>query len=127
MRQAQAQAQPTSAFGQHHSQSQPHNPWAAFGQSGTGFGGFQQQPQQRYGGGRLPTPPDEDDEMGMDQDDEDEEWEAESDDEDFDGRAGQRYQGDGQGLSQDKRAFSMTSLDEQQQAASLWQRGRRKT
>jgi hypothetical protein len=126
------QAQPTSAYGQQflqRSQQQPqqinHNPWAGFGQSGA-FAPQQSQ-HQRYGGGRLPTPPDEDDEMDMEMDEEDDT--DDEDDFDVDGRAGQRYDGGGggEGFSQDKRTFSMSELNEQQQAASLWQRGRRKT
>jgi hypothetical protein len=127
--------QQPSAFSQQFAKPQESNPWAAFQMPSNGFG-FQSQPQpqfqfqspnQRFGVGRIPTPPDEDDEMEMDT-----EMDEESDGEDqFDGRAqaGQRASGFGQGVGgmEDKRAFSMTQLDHDQQAAALWQRGRRKT
>ena len=75
----------------------------------------------------MPTPPDEDEEMDMDNN-----MDEESDEEDeFDGRAqaGQRASGFGQGGAgmEDKRAFSLTQIDHDQQTATSWQRGRRKT
>lgn len=130
--------QSNSAFGQQYTKPQESNPWAAFQMPSNGFGfqSFQtQQPQsktfqspvQRFGQGRMPTPPDEDDEMAMDTDMMDEE---EVDDQ-FD-EPQQRASGFGQGNGggggmEDKRAFSLTQLDHDQQAAALWQRGRRKT
>jgi hypothetical protein len=132
--------QQSSAFSQQFAKPQESNPWAAFQMPSNGFG-FQSQSQhhsqpqqqqfnspnhhQRFGVGRIPTPPDEDEEMEMDT-----EMDEESDGEDeFDGRAqaGQRASGFGQGGMEEKRAFSLTQLDHDQQAATAWQRGRRKT
>jgi hypothetical protein len=129
--------QQPSAFGQQFTKPQETNPWAAFQMPSNGFG-FQSQhlsqpqqqyqsPAQRFGQGRMPTPPDEDEEMDMDDN-----MNEESDGEDeFDGRAqaGQRASGFGQGGvgMEDKRAFSLTQIDHDQQTATSWQRGRRKT
>lgn len=132
--------QQPSAFGQSQQFTKPQesNPWAAFQMPSNGFG-FQSQhqyhqpqqqfasPNQRFGVGRIPTPPDEDEEMDMDT-----EMNEGSDDEDeFDGRGqtGHRASGFGQGAGgmEEKRAFSLTQLDHDQQATALWQRGRRKT
>ena len=76
----------------------------------------------------MPTPPDEDDEIDMD-DDMDMSDDEDEDDFDQDNRAGQRASGFGGCGMEDKRAFSLTQLDHDQQAAAvaLWQRGRRKT
>jgi hypothetical protein len=138
--QAQEQAwQPQqSAFSQQYHKPQETNAWAAFQtpSTGTGFGfGYQhqtvQQPlqgqyQQRFGTGRMPTPPDEDEEIEMD---DDMDMSDDEDDFDQDDRAGQRACGLGGGGFEEKRAFSLTQLDHDQQAAAvaLWQRGRRKT
>lgn len=129
--------QQPSAFNQQYTKPQEANPWAAFQMPSNGFG-FQSQhhsqpqqqyqsPAQRFGQGRMPTPPDEDEEMEMDDNMDDE-----SDGEDeYDGRAqaGQRASGFGQGGvgMEDKRAFSLTQIDQDQQTATSWQRGRRKT
>jgi len=126
--------QSTSTFGQQYTKPQESNPWAAFQMPSNGFA-FQSQPQaqqqfqspaQRFGQGRMPTPPDEDDEMGMDTDMMDEE-EVEDEFDEPAQRASGFGQGGGGGGMEDKRAFSLTQLDHDQQAAALWQRGRRKT
>lgn len=112
------------------------NPWAAFGRSTNGFGAgcafthTQSTPTQRYGGGRMPTPPDEDDEMMSDV--EDVLDDGDDDEDDFEREEARRYgsappQRSFGELAEDKRALSMSGLDEQERVAALWQRGRRKT
>lgn len=73
----------------------------------------------------MPTPPDEDDEMMSDVEDV-------LDDDDFDQEDNRRYasepvQGAFGQMGEDKRALSMSELNEQERVAALWQRGRRKT
>lgn len=107
-------------------ESSSSNPWAAFGRSTNGFGTYQLpnagSSQQRYGGGRMPTPPDEDDEMMSDEE------------EDEDDMPQARYGSEPAGqsgveaaMAAEKRALSMSGLNEQERVAALWQRGRRKT
>lgn len=79
----------------------------------------------------MPTPPDEDDEMMSDVEDVLDMGDDEDEDE-FDREENRRYgsappQRGFEGMSEDKRALSMSELDEQERVAALWQRGRRKT
>jgi hypothetical protein len=64
----------------------------------------------------MPTPPDEDDEMMSEEDDDDLPQE----------RYGSVSQ-TGADATAEKRALSMSGLNEQERVAALWQRGRRKT
>lgn len=126
-RMKQTSAPAFGAFGQQQHQPQDaggSNPWAAFGRSTNGFAPATAFPTQQSRG-RMPTPPDEDDEMMS---------EDEIDDA-FDEEDGRRYGSTpalaaaaaAGGEAMDKRAFSMSGLDEQERVAALWQRGRRKT